>query len=183
MGGIDVETKGGKRSLNTELQLVPYIDMLMVTVAFLLITAVWSQNGRLNADAQVPGPEMTLSSPPEKQLHVYVHDEEFSLVWKHGGTVTSERTIPKAPLKVGDKEQAVYPDLAVALRKEWEAQGSHRDVADRRQDQAILHTPDRLPYGEIAAILDAIVDTKRQMSLPNGNTEEVAAFNMVFAMR
>lgn len=184
MGGIDIETSGRKRPLNTDLQLVPYIDMLMVTVAFLLITAVWSTNGRLNADAQIPGNTDEIPiSPPDRTLHVYVHDEEFSLVWKDGATVMSETRLPKREVRLGQSEQPTYPDLARALRKEWEAQGSHRDRSDRKLDQAVLHTPDRMAYGEIAGVLDAILHTKREMAFPGGETEQVAAFNMVFAMR
>ena len=36
--------------------MIPFIDLLMVTISFLLITAVWSHMSRINADAQVPGP-------------------------------------------------------------------------------------------------------------------------------
>src|SRR5690606_16411798 len=106
MGGIDIETSGRKRPLNTDLQLVPYIDMLMVTVAFLLITAVWSTNGRINADAQVPGniDDIPISAP-DRTLHVYVQDEEFSLIWKDGATVMSETRLPKREVRVGQSEQ------------------------------------------------------------------------------
>lgn len=183
MGGIDIETSGRRRSLNTELQLVPYIDMLMVTVAFLLITAVWSESGRLNADAQVPGPDTGHTAAPDRNLHVYVQNEEFSLVWKSGATVLSETRIPRRPVLIGASEQPTYPDLAKALAREWETHGSHRDRSDLKLDQAILHTPDRLPYGDIAGVLDAIVQTKREMAFPNGDTNEVAAFNPVFAMK
>jgi biopolymer transport protein ExbD len=41
--------KSGKKSVNADLNLVPYIDLLTCMVAFLLITAVWSQLARLEA--------------------------------------------------------------------------------------------------------------------------------------
>ena len=56
MAGIDVGGGHGRRSVNQELPLVPFIDFLLCLVMFLLVTAVWSQMARLNADAQVPGP-------------------------------------------------------------------------------------------------------------------------------
>ena len=48
MGGVDVSDGGGgkKRSINAEINLVPFIDLLFVTLAFLLITAVWVTNSR-----------------------------------------------------------------------------------------------------------------------------------------
>jgi len=64
MAGIDVGGGGhGRRSVNQELPLVPFIDFLLCLVMFLLVTAVWSQMARLNADAQVPGPPN-----PEKDI-------------------------------------------------------------------------------------------------------------------
>ena len=35
--------KGGKKPLNAELNLVPFIDLLSCCISFLLITAVWTQ--------------------------------------------------------------------------------------------------------------------------------------------
>ena len=56
MAGIDVGGHGGKRATNHEIPLIPFIDFLLCLVAFLLVTAVWSQMARINADARVPGP-------------------------------------------------------------------------------------------------------------------------------
>ena len=68
MAGIDVGGGGhGRRSVNQELPLVPFIDFLLCLVMFLLVTAVWSQMARLNADAQVPGPPN-----PEKDIEVLI---------------------------------------------------------------------------------------------------------------
>ena len=67
MGGVDVGGGGGKgrRATDSEINMIPFIDLLMVTISFLLITAVWSQMARLNADAQVPGPPR-----PDEQVTV-----------------------------------------------------------------------------------------------------------------
>ena len=35
--------KGGKKALDAELNLIPFIDLLSCCIAFLLITAVWTQ--------------------------------------------------------------------------------------------------------------------------------------------
>jgi biopolymer transport protein ExbD len=42
MAQID-DSSSGSRSANTELNLVPFIDLMSVLITFLLITAVWSQ--------------------------------------------------------------------------------------------------------------------------------------------
>ena len=58
MAGVDVGggSSGKRRTLDSEINMIPFIDLLMVTISFLLITAVWSHMACLNADAQVPGP-------------------------------------------------------------------------------------------------------------------------------
>jgi len=70
MGGIDVGGGGaGKRkSLDSEINMIPMIDLLMVTISFLLITAVWTHMARINADAQVPGPPRPERKNKKKEL-------------------------------------------------------------------------------------------------------------------
>jgi biopolymer transport protein TolR len=81
--GVSVDTggKGGKKSVNAELNLVPYIDLLTCMVAFLLITAVWSQLARLQVQQKGQG-QAGEDAPPEKvfKLVVVVNSEGFNIV-------------------------------------------------------------------------------------------------------
>ena len=81
--GVAVESggKSGKKSVNADLNLVPYIDLLTCMVAFLLITAVWSQLARLEAHQKGQG-QAGEDTPPEKvfKLVVLVNDSGFNLV-------------------------------------------------------------------------------------------------------
>ena len=79
---VDSGGKGGKKSVNADLNLVPYIDLLTCMVSFLLITAVWSQLARLEAHQKGQGQAGTDDAPPEKQfkLVVVVNEEGFNLV-------------------------------------------------------------------------------------------------------
>ena len=126
MGGVDVGESGGKkkRATNSEINMIPFIDLLMCTIAFLLITAVWVTNSRMNADAQVPGPpdpQKELNpQTPEKVLHLHIGENEFSLVWKQGATVISENKVPKTPLELDSGEGGKvlrFPDLAKKSRR------------------------------------------------------------------
>src|SRR4051795_3668324 len=106
MGGVDDDNGAKQRSTNSEINMVPFIDLLFVTLAFLLITAVWVTNSRINADAQVPGPPDPTKEidpkPPEKVLELRIGETDFSIVWKTGATVVSEIKVPKAPSEAGD---------------------------------------------------------------------------------
>src|SRR5262245_35212690 len=120
MGGVDVGEGGGKkRATNSEINMIPFIDLLMCTIAFLLITAVWVTNSRINADAQVPGPpnpnQPVDPQTPEKVLHLHVGENEFGLVWKAGATVVSENKVNKQPVEIdsGTGGKVIrYPELA-----------------------------------------------------------------------
>src|SRR5277367_5365147 len=97
MGGVNVDSggKGGRRSLDSEINMIPMIDLLMVTISFLLITAVWTNMARINADAQVPGPPRP-DQEVEKQLHVEMRSpDKFVLIWKQAGTVISTIDVPR----------------------------------------------------------------------------------------
>lgn len=188
MGGVDVDTGGKKRATNSDINMIPFIDLLMVTIAFLLITAVWTTNSRITADAQVPGPpnptvELTPQTP-EKVLNLHIGESEFGLVWKQGATVVSEIKVPKTSVDTGEGSNKLsrYPALAKKIEEEWKQQGGHRDPSDKKVDQCILHSDNRTPFKEIVAVLDAIYAPKREMKLPEG-PKQVPVFNMTFSVR
>jgi len=190
MAGIDIGAgRARRRATNSELNMIPFIDLLLVTTAFLLITAVWATNSRLNANAEVPGKAGCqgdeCAGATEKKLHVHVEENSFRLTWKQAGTVLSDVTIPKDGVLAGNPDDAAirYPELAKRVEKEWSEAGAHRDRTDRNVDLAVVHTDDRLPFRELAAVLDAIESAKRDVAMPNGQVAKIAAFNPVFSIR
>ena len=80
---VVIDGGGGdrKKPLHAELNLVPYIDLLTCMVAFLLITAVWSQLARLEAHQKGQG-QAGEDTPPEKvfKLVVLVNDSGYNVV-------------------------------------------------------------------------------------------------------
>ena len=184
MAGVDVggSGKGGKRPVDSDINMIPFIDLLMVTIAFLLITAVWVTFSRLNANAQIPGPpnpqQEVTPQTPEKILHLFVADEKFTLVWKQGATVVSENTVPKPENK--GAETIKYSDLATKLGEEWKTHGGHQDASDKKMDQAVLHADNRLPFKEVVAVMDALYDTQRDFKLGN-EVKKLPVFNMTFS--
>ena len=78
MGGISVgEGHGGKKSVDSEIPLVPFIDLLLCCVMFLLVTAVWNRLARIDEvadevgerdDAEVSGGLSQIALPDLLQL-------------------------------------------------------------------------------------------------------------------
>ena len=190
MGGVSVDSggKGGRRSLDSEINMIPMIDLLMVTISFLLITAVWTHMARINADAQVPGPPRPdveqEKIEPEKQLHVEMRAEDkFVLVWKQGSTTVDSIDVPRKDViqQQGNVEVVRFPDLAEKVESEWKAKGQHSNPTDRKLDQAILHTDNKTEFKYIIGVIDAIYQIHRDMQL-GPKTEQVPAFNITFAV-
>lgn len=190
MAGVSVDgPSGGRRSLDSEINMIPMIDLLMVTISFLLITAVWTHMARINANAQVPGPprpDVEVDRvEPEKQLHVEMRSpEKFVLVWKQGSTVVSSVDVPRkddVTIAGGGRKLVQYRDLAAKIESEWKTNGSHRDGSDKKFDQAILHTDNETPYVFVIAVIDAIYTPQRNFNL-GGKTEQVPSFNVTFSV-
>jgi len=187
MAGIDVGGggHGGKRSVNHEIPLIPFIDFLLCLVAFLLVTAVWSQMARINANARVPGPprdDEPEDVKPEKQLHVEMRGErKFQLVWKEGSTVVNTIDVERKEVPIGTEGDYTYPGLAEQIDKQWQQNGSHRAATDKKFDTAVLHTDNSTPFSDIIAVIDAIYRPQRDWSI-GGVSEKVPAFNVTFAV-
>jgi biopolymer transport protein ExbD len=190
MGGVDVGGGGGgkRKSLDSEINMIPFIDLLFVTIAFLLITAVWTHMSRINADAQVPGPPRPdveqEKVEPEKQLHVMMQSEDkFVLVWKQGSTTVDSIDVPRKDVvtHAGAVDVVRFPDLAAKIETEWKAKGQHSNPSDPKLDQAILHTDNKTEFRFIIGVIDAIYQTHRDINL-GSKTEKMPAFNITFAV-
>jgi biopolymer transport protein TolR len=76
---VEGGSRKGRKEVNAELLLVPYIDLLTCMVAFLLITSVWTQLARLKVEQKGQG-ETTTGDPPETKIAVLVHQDGFSVM-------------------------------------------------------------------------------------------------------
>jgi biopolymer transport protein TolR len=130
--GVSVDTggKGGKKSVNADLNLVPYIDLLTCMVAFLLITAVWSQLARLEAHQKGQG-QAGEETPPEKvfKLVVLVNDSGFNLVADQ-----DQQPIPKK----GDSYD--YEKLGDELKKIKDTHADKTDIQVASDDAVKFET-------------------------------------------
>jgi biopolymer transport protein TolR len=129
---VSVESggKSGKKSVNADLNLVPYIDLLTCMVAFLLITAVWSQLARLEAHQKGQG-QAGEDTPPEKvfKLVVLVNADGYNLVADQ-----DQQPIPKR----GD--QYDVEKLGAELKKMKESHPDKNDIQVASEDAIKFET-------------------------------------------
>ncbi len=113
--------KGGRKALDAELNLVPFIDLLVCCVCFLLITAVWTQIAQIKAfqRRELPGGERPQVVTP--QLTVLVGDQGYTLsvgperlvIPKQGSAYDEEKLARQ--LRAVRASRAEAPQLTVAV--------------------------------------------------------------------
>jgi biopolymer transport protein ExbD len=129
--GVSVQAgKSARKALNADLNLVPYIDLLTCMVAFLLITAVWTQLARLSAAQKGQG-QAGEETPPEMQVKivVVVNQEGFNLV-------VGQDQIP-IPKKGTEYD---FEKLGGELKKAKDSHPDKNDVQVASEDQIVFDT-------------------------------------------
>jgi biopolymer transport protein ExbD len=183
---LEAGRAGGRRTVDSQINMIPMIDLLMVTISFLLITAVWSHMARINADAAVPGPSDIRSAPPtaEAQLHVLMPSpDRFVLAWKYGTTTVDSTELLRSqgsPGEVNAHGQR-FPELAARIDTEWRRRGLHSQPADPTFDRAVVHTENTAEFGDIVGVMDAI-SSPRRPAISGSRQAMVPAFHVVFAV-
>ena len=156
MGGINVGgSHGGKKSVDSEIPLVPFIDLLLCCVMFLLVTAVWNQLARLNANQQQPGQQAPNEPPPEEKIKLIlqVKGTGFVLSSTAGDTID----IPKT----GD--QFDMEGLREKLQERKRLEPKRKDL--------VVAPEDGVHYEDVVASMDMVVgEGFPDMSLSDGST-------------
>jgi biopolymer transport protein TolR len=142
--GVSINTGGGggKKPLNADLNLVPYIDLLTCMVAFLLITAVWTQLARLSVNQKGQGQAGDEVPPePKANIAVMVNPDGFNLV------VGQDQTpIPKK----GDTHD--FERLSVELKKVKDAMPDRTDIK--------VASDDTVKFETLVRTMDAAITTR-----------------------
>lgn len=143
-GGAPTPTKGGKKSVDFVVNLIPTIDLLSVLISFLLITAVWTQLARINTDQAVT---QNTSTPPQdpkekpKNVNILLTADEIVM------NVTGERPPRRIPRVPEDKFVK-------------EVRSSLKDMKERvtETSKVILAAEDSVQYKSIIKVMDVCLD-------------------------
>ncbi|MEM7435355.1 MAG: biopolymer transporter ExbD [Myxococcota bacterium] len=141
-----IETGGGgsgKKAVNQEIPLIPFIDLLLCCVMFLLATAVWNQLAAMNANQQVPGQASTEDAPPE--------DEQVKLILqvRNAGYVLGSSAGESIDIKkrVVSNEREFDVDELKAKLAQW------KQAWDKRED-LIVAPEDGVRYEDVIVAMD-----------------------------
>jgi biopolymer transport protein ExbD len=133
---------GGKKSVDHSIPLVPFIDLLLCCVMFLLVTAVWNQLARLNANQQQPGqPQMDTPPPEEPQIKLILQVQNSGYVL--ATTAGDSTTIPKN----GDAYD--LEELIKKLKERRELEPNKKDIT--------VAPEDGVHYEDVVKAMDTVV--------------------------
>lgn len=156
MGGINVGGgHGGKKAVDSEIPLVPFIDLLLCCVMFLLVTAVWNQLAKINANQQQPGQQAPNEPPPEEKVKVILQVQASGFVLS--STAGDRIEVPKS----GDSY-----DME-GLREKLQ----ERKRLDPNRKDLVVAPDDGVRYEDVVASMDMVVgEGFPDMSLSDGST-------------
>ncbi len=154
MGGIDTGGgHGGKKQVDQELPLVPFIDLLFCCIMFLLATAVWNQLARISANQQVPGQAQTQDEPPPEdrvKLILQVQNSGYVLASTAGERINMPKT----------GEEYDIETLRTKLQERKRLEPNRRDI--------IVAPEDGVMYEHVVQAMDEVVAEFPEMSLSDG---------------
>jgi biopolymer transport protein TolR len=143
-GGMDLGTGGGKgkKPLDATINLVPFIDLMAVLISFLLMTAVWSQLGRLQVSST--GQNNGEETPPDpNQVNITLLLTEKELKLTVGATAADPIPITR------DKERI---DLGALTAKLKEVKGQMPDKSN-----LTLQIEDKVRYEDVVRVIDGCI--------------------------
>jgi biopolymer transport protein ExbD len=128
---------GGKKSVDAEIPLVPFIDLLLCCVMFLLVSAVWNQLAAMEANQQIPGDAAdSVDIEDVERVILAVTPDGYVL----GSTLGERTAIPKN----GDR----YDDEALV------AALAHRQRLVRNRDDLIIAPEDGVRFEDMITAMD-----------------------------
>lgn len=136
MAGISSPTPTGKRAFDTPLNMVPFIDLLTVLIAFLLMTAVWTQLSRIAVAQQATEGDATVAPETRPKLSVLV--------------TTAGYRVARGAMELKAIDGYDVASLGAVLSQE------RRDHPD--DDAIIVRGDDQVAYEEVVAVMDTALE-------------------------
>ena len=147
-GGMDLGGggKGSKKPLDAQINLVPFIDLMAVTIVFLIMSAVWTQLGRLQVSQSGQSAAEEQAPQDQKQpVNLLITEKELKL--SVGGTPFD--TIPVTRDEKGRVDLTKLTGFLAQIKK---------DQPD--QSAITLQTEDAVLYDDLVRIIDNCIGSQ-----------------------
>lgn len=134
------EGHGSKKAVDAEIPLIPFIDLLLCCVMFLLVTAVWNKLASLDAHLDAPGtPTEAMDQPTPNDLPLTVRID-------HDGYFLSTG--------LGDETR-----IPLAAEGSWDLAALQQHLVERHRldpndARVIVTADDGVEYAQVVAAMD-----------------------------
>ena len=144
-GGAPVPSGGGgKKPVDFQLNLVPFIDLLSVLIAFLLMSAVWTQIARIEVRQS---PNLPSDEPPPEEEEEKLN---LSVLIKASGYTVTQRGGELVKEIEKDGEAYNIEALSEVLKQ---VRVEHPD-----NEEVTVTSEDSIPYQELITVMDICLD-------------------------
>lgn len=147
MAGVSHNQSGD--SLNTELNLVPFIDLLSSLILFLLVTAVWLQVGTITVSADSKG-KAVKEQAPKPTLFVHLGPDGYNLRLENVGANGAK--VPALVPKVNGEFD--FEKLIAELKQ---------SLGTQLPETAAISSDDNISYKNVIHAVDAM----KQVGFPS----------------
>lgn len=138
MGGVQEAGKG--KSVTLDLNLTPMIDLMTVLVTFLLMTAVWTNTGRLTVDQSVQKPQKEQKQEQPKRFTIVLNEDGYMVKYDQ------DTPVHIAKAKDGNN-MAVYDSKALIAKIE--------ELGLPVEQKVVVAAEDKVEYNDMIGAMDA----------------------------
>ncbi len=156
MGGVSIPGAGGKRAVDVEINLVPFIDMMSCLLAFLMLTAVWNRLAKIDIDQVLPKSQaQPQPQEPKKDdtIQLLIDGNAFVVNVKHG-----DDDDPPKVLRRGNDGKLPVKELERVLKEMQEALPKDKD--NNLHSRIMLVGRDKVHYEDVVAAMDVCIGLK-----------------------
>lgn len=144
--GVSIESSGrGRKNVDTELNLIPFIDLLSVCILFLLMTAVWVQISKMSAFSQ-PSGEATISHSDITSITQGKESRDFDILVTKQGVQVLEAATERANFQLVETREQLL---------------KLKDLFSKSENPKIsLRAADDVIYEDVILVLDSLFSMK-----------------------
>jgi biopolymer transport protein ExbD len=130
--GAAIDTGGGdKKSVNVDINIVPFIDLMSCLTAFLLVTAVWINIAQINIAPKGLARDKTTKENDQPMLSVLITDEKIFIgATRVSGDAPGNYTIDRAAATAWDD----YMTDMKAIKQNYFADRTDVEIAAQSRD-------------------------------------------------
>jgi biopolymer transport protein ExbD len=141
--GANIDTGGGdKKSVNVDINIVPFIDLMSCLTAFLLVTAVWVNIAQINIAPKGKNRDQQIKEDEKPVLSVLVSDERIYIGATRVSGDDATKTIERGNNRPVDQVWEEFEKDLKGIKGEYFSDRTDIEIAAESHDQHVVNYQD-----------------------------------------